>query len=1035
MAVDAGTAQAYLDIDITQYLTNLNKAILKTKLAKNRIETLGIKVTSVGKKIESVGSALTKGITTPIVGLGVVAVKTAATFESSMSTVSAISGATGDELDQLSAKAREMGAKTKFSASEAAEAFKYMAMAGWKTNDMLNSIEGVMNLAAASGENLGTVSDIVTDAMTAFGLSADGVTDGIANATHFADVLAAASNSANTNVSMLGESFKFVAPVAGSLGYTVEDTSIALGLMANNGIKASQAGTSLRGALSRMIKPTKDSAAVMKEYGISMFNADGSSKSLMGVMQNLRDVFSDNNISIQNADGSLKTYEELMQEATDGTMNLSDQQKLLALSTLFGTESLSGMLAIINTSESDFDTLTNAINNADGTAQKMADTMQNNLSGKLTKLKSALKELAISFGNLLIPGIEKAIGFIQGLVDKLNSLDDGQRETIIKVLEIAAVIGPVILVIGKLTSGVGSLITCIGKIGGMFGKFSSAASSTAVPAKKAADGVKKLATSALSLLAAGAGILMAAAGLALLANAAIQIASAGWPAAAAMAGLVAAMALLAVGAAAIGPALTAGAVGLVAFGASIALIGVGVLAASAGISLLATQLPTIAANGSAASSGLVALSAGLLAFAGPAALAGASLVVVGAGMATVGAGAVVAAAGVLALGAAALVLGAGVIVAGAGLTLCGAGMGVIGANAAAATSGLTALSVAAMTAFVPFVAGAASCAALTAATVALVASVAVLAADFGLVSASGVLLLVTLVGIGTTMASIESSATTSAIALSSMVSAVSVVQSGLSTLQSIAETAISNFLQVFTSKTPEAQNQANVMGVAIVSGARTGLAPLPAVVEDAVSPVKSLGSRAYAWGEDFGNGLAEGILASAPAISSAVSSVTDIIYSNLHFSKPDTGPLRDYETWMPDFVQGLANGVYKSAPKLQAASEYLADTLSLEDNNPFTLDMSDHIIQVVNVIGLYKELLVTMKELAQVSKSVNYTDTQLLDKKYPGDRISATDRIYSASNPNQITGDTYNFYSPKAIDAVEAARQMKKVKRELSEGF
>lgn len=1035
MAVDAGTAQAYLDIDISQYLANLDKAISKTKSTQNQIEATGTKVESVGKKIESVGSTLTKGVTTPIVGLGVAAVKTAATFESSMSTVSAISGATGNELDQLSTKAREMGAKTKFSASEAAEAFKYMAMAGWKTNDMLNSIEGVMNLAAASGENLGTVSDIVTDAMTAFGLAADGATDGIANATHFADVLAAASNSANTNVSMLGESFKFVAPVAGSLGYTVEDTSIALGLMANSGIKASQAGTSLRGALSRMIKPTKDSAAVMEEYGISMFNADGSSKSLMGVMQNLRDVFSDNDISIQNADGSLKTYEELMQEAADGTMNLSDQQKLLALSTLFGTESLSGMLAIINTSGSDFDTLTDAINNADGTAQKMSDTMQNNLSGKLTILKSSLEELAISFGELLIPGIEKAISFIQGLVDKLNSMDDSQRQTIIRILEVAAVVGPVILVIGKLTSGVGKLITGVGKVAGVFGKFSSAASSAAGPATSAASGVGKLASSALSLLAAGAGILMAAGGLALLANAAIQIASAGWPAAAALAGLVAALALLAVGAAAIGPALTAGSVGLVAFGAAIALVGVGVLAAGAGISLLATQLPAIAANGAAASSGLVALSTGLLAFAGPAALAGASLIVVGAGMATVGAGAVVAAAGVLALGAAALVLGAGVIVAGAGLTLCGAGMGVIGANAAAATAGLAALSAAAVTAFVPFVAGAASCTALTAATVALVASIVVLAADFTLVSASGVLLLATLVGIGATMASIESSATTSAAALSNMVSAIDIVQSGLSTLQSIAETAVSNFLQVFTSKTPEAQNQAYLMGTAITSGSRAGLAPLPAVVEDAVSPVKSLGSRGYTWGEDFGNGLAAGILASAPAISGAVSSVTDIIYSNLHFSKPDTGPLRDYETWMPDFVQGLANGVYKSAPKLQAASEYLADTMSLEDNSPFTLDMSDHITQVVNVIGLYKELFVTMKKLAQVSRSVGYMDTQLLGKKYPGERTPPTNKVYSASNPNQTTGDTYNFYSPKAIDAVEAARQMKKVKRELSEGF
>lgn len=1037
MAVDAGTAQAYLDIDISQYLANLDKAISKTKSTQNQIEATGTKVESVGKKIESVGSTLTKGVTTPIVGLGVAAVKTAATFESSMSTVSAISGATGNELDQLSTKAREMGAKTKFSASEAAEAFKYMAMAGWKTDDMLNSIEGVMNLAAASGENLGTVSDIVTDAMTAFGLAADGATDGIANATHFADVLAAASNSANTNVSMLGESFKFVAPVAGSLGYTVEDTSIALGLMANSGIKASQAGTSLRGALSRMIKPTKDSAAVMKEYGISMFNADGSSKSLMEVMQNLRDVFSDNDISIQNADGSLKTYEELMQEATDGTMNLSDQQKLLALSTLFGTESLSGMLAIINTSGTDFDILTNAINNADGTAQKMSDTMQNNLSGKLIILKSALEELAISFGNLLIPGIEKAISFIQGLVDKLNSMDDSQRQTIIRILEVAAVVGPVILVIGKLTSGVGKLITGIGKVAGVFGKFSSAASSAAGPAASAASGVGKLATSALNLLAAGAGILMAAGGLALLANSAIQIASAGWPAAAALAGLVAALALLAVGAAAIGPALTAGAVGLVAFGAAIALVGVGILAASAGVSLLATQLPTIAANGSAAGSALVALSSGLLAFAGPAAVAGAALVVVAAGLTTVGAGALVASAGVLALGAAAIVLGAGIVVAGAGLTLCGASMSVIGSSASAATSGLTGLAAAATSAFIPFVAGSASCVTLTASVVALTAVVVVLSANFALTAASCALFLAALVGVQASMLSIESSAKTSSEALSSMVSSIDTVSSGLTGLSSAVSSTLEAVVQAFTQTEPEAKTQATVLANGIVYGFQTGMNRLPSVVNSAVAPVKTLGSQAYSWGADIASGIARGLESKKGDIKAQVDDIAGYIHANLHFSKPDEGPLRDYETWMPDFVHGLAMGIYKSAPELKAASQYLAESLTTVSSTDFdSSPVDNYSISIINLIGLYKELLVTVKELYTVSKSLySNTDMEML---YRTPQMVSSRRESSEEQPNnkeQPTGDVYNFYSPKQIDEVEAARQLKKVKRQLSEGF
>lgn len=1036
MAVDAGTAQAHLDIDISRYLSGLDQAIAKTKSTKNTIESVGDRFTSVGSKLTKTGSAITKGITIPIIGIATASIKTAAEFEAGMSTVAAISGATGKDLSALSDKAREMGAKTKFSATDAAEAFKYMAMAGWKTKDMLNSIEGIMNLAAASGENLGTVSDIVTDAMTAFGLAADGATNGIANAAYFADVLAAASNSSNTNVSMLGESFKYVAPVAGSLGYSIEDAAIALGLLANQGIKGSQAGTSLRGALTRMIKPTSEASAVMDEYGVSMFNADGSAKSLRGVMQNLRDVFGENDINIQNTDGSLKTYDQLMQEASDGTMTLTDKQKLFALSTIFGTESLSSMLAIINTSDSDFDKLSKAIDNSSGTAQNMSDIMQNNLIGKLTTLKSKIEELEIAFGNLLTPAIETAIEKIQGLVDKINSMDDGQKNTIIKILEVVAVVGPLLLILGKLTSGVGKVISVVGKIGGVFGKFSSAASKTAGPASTAAGGMQKVASSALSLLAAGAGILLASAGLALLANSAIQIAAAGWPAAAAMAGLVAAMALLAVGAAAIGPALTSGAVGLIAFGASIALIGVGVLAASAGIVLLAGQLPAIAANGSAAGAGLSALGIGLLSFAGPAALAGASLIVVAAGAVALGVGAAAAAAGVLVLGAAAIVLGTGIVIAGAGLTLCAAGMAAIGASAGAASAGLISVSATAAVAFVPFVAGSAACLGLMASVVALTATIALLAASFTLTTASCVLMLASLVGIQASMSSIESSATTSADALSNMVGTIDIVSSTMDGLKSTVSSVLDDVVQSFTKSQPTAKSQATALANGVVDGFSTGMNKLPTVVTSATNPVKTLGSQASVWGADISAGLARGINSKASAVRAAVDGLSGYIHANLHFSKPDEGPLRDYETWMPDFVQGLANGLYKSAPRLKSASRYLAgnllmDTKGMYDTNP----IEDYSVSIVNLIGLYKDLLLTMKEFSLVSKSMTPMDNGILSRQQTGKsyREDYTAREYNTENKS--SGDTYNFYSPKAIDEVEAARQMKKVKRELSEGF
>lgn len=281
-------------------------------------------------------------------------------FESGMSKVEAISGATGEDLAALTDKAKEMGAKTKFSATESAEAMQYMAMAGWKTSDMLNGIEGIMNLAAASGEDLATTSDIVTDALTAFGLSAQ-------DSTHFADILAQASSNANTNVSMMGETFKYVAPVAGAMGYSAEDVALAVGLMANSGIKASQAGTSLRTILTRMAKPTKEVQTAMDQLGVSVIDSDGNMKSLHEIMDDLRSGFS----------------------------GLSEAEKVNMAATLGETDGMSGLLAIVNASDRDYQKLTDSINNCSGAAESMAETMQDNLEGQLTILGSTAESLAL----------------------------------------------------------------------------------------------------------------------------------------------------------------------------------------------------------------------------------------------------------------------------------------------------------------------------------------------------------------------------------------------------------------------------------------------------------------------------------------------------------------------------------------------------------------------------------------------------------------------------------------------------------------
>lgn len=287
-------------------------------------------------------------------------------FEAAMSQVQAISGATGSELNKLTKKAEEMGGTTKFTAEESAEAFKYMAMAGWKTDDMLGGIEGILNLAAASGEDLATTSDIVTDALTAFGMKAS-------EAGHFSDVLAQAASNANTDVSMMGESFKYVAPVAGAMKYKVEDVSLALGLMANSSVKGSMAGTALKTSLANMAAPTDKMTEAMDKYGISLVDSYGNMKTLKGVLDNLRSSLG----------------------------GLSEAEQTAAASTIFGKEAMSGMLAIVNASKEEYDKLSEAVANADGTSKRMSEIQSDNLAGDITRFQSAVDKLKVSLGGRL----------------------------------------------------------------------------------------------------------------------------------------------------------------------------------------------------------------------------------------------------------------------------------------------------------------------------------------------------------------------------------------------------------------------------------------------------------------------------------------------------------------------------------------------------------------------------------------------------------------------------------------------------------
>lgn len=440
-AEQANTALANGDISQQQY-DALQREIVETENELKRLEAeaknanselakigeAGQVLRNAGDKISGAGEKLLP-VTAGVTALGTAAVKTASDFDSAMSKVAAVSGATGDDLQALRDKAREMGAKTKFSASEAAEAMNYMAMAGWKTNDMLSGIDGIMNLAAASGEDLATTSDIVTDALTAFGLTAQ-------DSGHFADVLAAASSNANTNVSMLGESFKYCAPIAGALGFSCEDTAEALGLMANAGIKSTQSGTSMRSIMTALSGEVKFCSESFGEMEIATTNSDGSMRSLSDILADCRVAFD----------------------------QMSESEKASTAQSLVGKNAMSGFLALMNADPADIEKLSGAIANCDGTSLQMAETMQDNLAGQLTILKSQLEELAISFGEILMPVIRDIITKIQGFVDKLNALDPATKQTIIKIGLMAAALGPLFIVIGKTISSIGSMMTFISKI-------------------------------------------------------------------------------------------------------------------------------------------------------------------------------------------------------------------------------------------------------------------------------------------------------------------------------------------------------------------------------------------------------------------------------------------------------------------------------------------------------------------------------------------------------------------------------------------
>lgn len=431
MPIEVGQAIGYLDLDTSGFQRGFQSALQDLKVFQDKSATLGDKTNALGGALKSVGSSMTKYVTAPLVGAGGLMVNTAAKFEYAMSGVKAISGATGEEFEALKQQALDLGGSTAFSAQEVADAMTEMAKAGWSTQQILDGMSGVLDAAAASGENLASVSTIIADTITGFGLSA-------ADSARVADLLTQAANSGTIGVADLGESFKYIAPVAATMGYSVEEVTAALAAMSTAGIKGSQAGTSLRGMLTKMVKPTEATAIAMEQLGIELADETGKFKSLDTLLAEMRPTF----------------------------QNLTDEQKTYYAAALAGQEGMSGLLALLNLSQEEYDELSNSMKNASGVAQETASVMQDNLSSKVEQLGGSIETLAIKFGTIMIPVIQDVVEWLTRVVDWFSQLDEDTQRMILIIGGIVAVVGPVLLILGQLIQSV-TLVS--GAVNALFG--------------------------------------------------------------------------------------------------------------------------------------------------------------------------------------------------------------------------------------------------------------------------------------------------------------------------------------------------------------------------------------------------------------------------------------------------------------------------------------------------------------------------------------------------------------------------------------
>ena len=436
MSVDVGKAIGYLDLDTSGFKKGFKTAMDDLKVFQDQTATAADKFLGAGSALTSVGSSMTKNVTIPLVGAGAAIMLVGNKFEAQMSRVQGISGATEKDLKALTDQAMDLGAKTSFSATEAALGMENLASAGFTTKEIMAAMPGLLDLAASSGADLATASEIAASSVRGFNLEAT-------EAGHVADVFAEAAARTNAQTEDMGEAMKYIAPVAYAMGQSLEMTAAAVGIMSDAGIKGSQAGTSLRGALSRLAKPTEKMTDVMDELGLSFYDAEGNMLPLTGII------------------GQLET----------GFEGLTQEQRNNALITLFGQESLSGMLALIQRGPDELQAMTTGFEECTGSAGDMADVMLNNTAGAIEELLGSVETLAIKLQQVMAPTIQGIVRGLTNFVNGLNSMDEGTLRMITIIAGIVAVLGPLMLIGGKLLKGIGTFMKIVKDFKVIFGAF------------------------------------------------------------------------------------------------------------------------------------------------------------------------------------------------------------------------------------------------------------------------------------------------------------------------------------------------------------------------------------------------------------------------------------------------------------------------------------------------------------------------------------------------------------------------------------